>query len=50
MLKEIFELLKAAEHYNESEYIEIAKGKYKIPDNWKETYKQQKRKLKWHKK
>jgi len=50
MLKEIFELLKSGEHYGQSEYIEIAKGKNKIPDTWIETFKQHKRKLKWHKK
>jgi hypothetical protein len=50
MVKEILELLKSADHYGQSEFIEIAKGKYKIPDTWLETFKQQKRKLKWHKK
>lgn len=50
MVKEILELLKADNHYGQSENIEIAKGKYKIPDSWMETFKQQKRKLKWHKK
>lgn len=50
MIKEILDLLKSAEHYNQSELIEIAKGKNKIPETWKETFKQHKRKLKWHKK
>lgn len=50
MIKEILDLLKAAEHYNQSELIEIAKGKNKIPETWMEAFKQHKRKLKWHKK
>jgi hypothetical protein len=50
MIKEILELLKSDNHYNQSELIEIAKGKNKIPDTWIEAFKQHKRKLKWHKK
>lgn len=50
MVKEILELLKAADHYGQSEFIEIAKGKNKIPNTWLEAFKQHKRKLKWHKK
>jgi hypothetical protein len=50
MIEQILELLKASEHYAESEYIEIAKGKNKLNKTWKEVFKQHKRLLKWHKK
>tara|TARA_R100001460_G_scaffold24806_4_gene49814 strand:+ start:1639 stop:1803 length:165 start_codon:yes stop_codon:yes gene_type:complete len=44
-IEKIFEMLKISEHLNVSEEIEIAKGKYKLNDNLKEIYKQEKRKL-----
>jgi hypothetical protein len=50
MIGQILELLKASEHYAESEYIEIAKGKNKHPKTWREAFKQHQRLLKWHKK
>lgn len=40
------DLLKLEDYYGKSEYIDIAKGKYKIPTTVKEAYKQGKRKLK----
>jgi hypothetical protein len=47
MLKEILELLQEGDYYGESEYIEIAKGKYKYPESFSETVKQFKRSIKW---
>jgi len=46
MIKLILEMLQIDEHYGQSEIIEIAKGKYKYPENFKETFKQFKRQLK----
>lgn len=46
MIKQIMDLLKLEDYYGKSEYIDIAKGKYKIPTTVKEAYKQGKRKLK----
>jgi hypothetical protein len=48
MIKNILELLALHEHYNQSENIEIAKGKYEIPTTWSKGIKQLKRI--WHKK
>lgn len=45
MIKQIIEMMKITEHFGVSENIEIAKGKYKLTDNLKEIYKQEKRKL-----
>lgn len=39
-------MLKVDEFYGKSEFIDIAKGKYKIPNSIREAYKQTKRKLK----
>jgi hypothetical protein len=50
MIQQILELLKASNHFGESEFIEIAKGKNKLPETWNEAYKQHKRQLKWRKK
>jgi hypothetical protein len=47
MLKDILELLQAENYYGESEYIEIAKGKYKYPESFKEAVEQFKRSTKW---
>ncbi len=47
MLKETLELLQEGEYYGESEYIEIAKGKYKYPDSIGEAIEQFKRDIKW---
>jgi len=47
MLDKIIEMLKLTDHYGISEEIEIAKGKYKLSNNLKEVYKQEKRNLKF---
>lgn len=47
MLKNIINLLKTNDFYNQSEIIEIAKGKYKAPEGLKEMYKNAKRRIKW---
>lgn len=47
MINNIIQLLSINEHYGQSEIIEIAKGKYKIKRNFKQSYKQFKRELKW---
>ncbi len=49
MLDKIIEMLKLTDHYGVSEEIEIAKGKYKLSNNLKEVYKQDKRNLKFKK-
>lgn len=46
----MFELLRLDNFYNESEFIEIAKGKNKLPINLKEGLKKIKRDIKWQKK
>jgi hypothetical protein len=50
MIKNILEMLKIDNFYNESETIEIAKGKFKLEKNYKNIYKQKVRKLSWPKK
>lgn len=47
MIRNIFTLLKQSEFKGESELIDIAKGKYKKPDSFKEVYVQFKRELSW---
>jgi|TARA_R100001463_G_scaffold16721_4_gene43225 hypothetical protein len=47
MIKNILELLKVVD--GETELIRIAQGKYKLPESFKETYKQIKREIKWQK-
>lgn len=47
MIKQIIDLLASSEFYGCSETIEIAKGKYKMPESWKEGKKQIKRSYKW---
>jgi hypothetical protein len=49
MLDKIIEMLKLTDHFAISEEVEIAKGKYKLTDNLKEIYKQEKRQLKFKK-
>lgn len=44
---EIFKLLKSDSYYGFSENIEIAKGKYKICESWKEGFEQIKRHYKY---
>jgi len=43
MLKQILELLALQEHYNQSENIEIAKGKYQLITTWHQGFEQIKR-------
>ena len=47
MLKNIIDLLNTNDFYNQSEVIEIAKGKYKAPESIKEMLKNTKRRIKW---
>lgn len=47
-MKEIFYLLTKLNHYNQSDLIEIAKGKNELPTTWEKCYKQIVRK--WKKK
>jgi len=46
MLKQILELLALQEHYNQSENIEIAKGKYQLTTTWKQAFESIKRQWK----
>tara|TARA_X000001382_G_scaffold44088_1_gene29806 strand:- start:2985 stop:3134 length:150 start_codon:yes stop_codon:yes gene_type:complete len=48
MIGSIIELLKYTK--SNSEIVQIAKGKYKLPSNVKEAYNQFKQELKWQKK
>jgi hypothetical protein len=50
MIQLIFEMLHLSEHYGQSEIIEIAKGKNELPETWKQTINQLKRKKAWRKK
>ncbi len=50
MIKAILDLLKLDAFYNQSESIEIAKGKNEIPTTWKKGFEQVKRQYKWKKK
>lgn len=47
MIKEILNLLMIDNHYGESETIEIAKGKYELPNSWEKGFNQIKRIIKW---
>jgi hypothetical protein len=47
MIKQILEMLGAFEHYNQSEVIEIAKGKYELSNTFIKGIKQIKRNYKW---
>jgi hypothetical protein len=38
MIGEIIDLLNSAEHYNVSDRVEIAKGKYQKPTTWKQAW------------
>lgn len=49
MIKQIIEMLQALPHYNQSETIEIAKGKHELPTTIKKGWNQIKRNYKWHK-
>jgi hypothetical protein len=50
MLENIIKLLNLRDYFNVSEFIEIAKGKYKIPKTIKEKSQQVKREQKWQQK
>ena len=47
MIGNIIDLLGVDDFYGESELIDIAKGKYKAPETWKETFYNTKRRIKW---
>lgn len=47
MIKHILNMLSIDEHYNKSELIEIAKGKYQLQSTIKGGIKQLKREMKW---
>lgn len=49
MIKQILNLLMTSEHYGQSETIEIAKGKYELPNSWNKGINQIKRQIKWQK-
>ena len=49
MMREVINLLMTHEHYNQSELIEIAKGKYEIPTTLKKGINQIKRISRWRK-
>jgi hypothetical protein len=49
MIKEILNLLMLDNHYGQSETIEIAKGKYELPNSWSKGFNQIKRIIKWQK-
>jgi hypothetical protein len=46
MIKQILDLLNMLPHYNQSEEIEIAKGRYEIPSTFRMTFEQIKRQWK----
>ena len=47
MIKEILELLKDTDC--NTEIVQLAKGKNKFPDSFKEVFKRQKQEIKWKK-
>jgi len=49
MIKNIIDLLQKDKYYNVSERVEIAKGKYKLPSTWKESWNKIKRHAKLNK-
>ena len=50
MIKNIFELLAADNHYGVSERVEIAKGKYEYITSWKRAWEKIKRVMHYGKK
>lgn len=38
MIKNIIQLLNESEYYDVSENVEIAKGKYALPNGWKDVW------------
>lgn len=49
MIKEILNLLMIDNHYGQSGFIEIAKGKYELPNSWNKGFNQIKRQIQWQK-
>lgn len=45
MIQNLIDLLNTSEFYGVSENIDIAKGKYKLPITWSDTFKNIKRRL-----
>jgi hypothetical protein len=43
----ILKILHSFPYYAETETIEVAKGKHKLPETFKEGYEQSKRKILW---
>jgi hypothetical protein len=43
MIKELVELLNSSDYYGVSERVDIAKGKYQMPVNWKDSFNKIKR-------
>ena len=50
MIQDLITLLKLSDYYGESEYIEQAKGRYAMPNNFKELRRSIKRTLRWQSK
>jgi hypothetical protein len=38
MMKGLIEMLNSSDYYGVSERVEIAKGKYKVPNTWKDGW------------
>ena len=49
-IKTIIDLLNTNEHYNVSENVEMAKGKYEYVTNWKQVWYKLKRHIKYGRK
>ena len=49
MIKQVINLLMTIDHFNQSEFIEIAKGRNEIPNTLHKGIKQIKRISKWRK-
>lgn len=49
MIKQILNILMVNNHYGQSETIEIAKGKYELPNSWSKGFNQIKRQIKCQK-
>ena len=45
MIKALIELLNSSDYYDVSERVEIAKGKYQMPNGWKDSFNKIKRHL-----
>jgi hypothetical protein len=46
MIKQIIDLLNSLDHYGQSDFIEIAKGRYELPKTFKMAFQQIKRQWK----